>query len=227
MAQAWQSVEEAAVTLGISVRTLHRRISRGEVLTRLENNRREVLVEVPDPAPVSPEPATDDVVDAETVNVSQTSVASDDVRNTMLALHEDRLRRTDLAILAYQQSVTTVASEARRSRIVSRFAWATAACLLLVLFGMGIWSTHRLTAAEAEVTQVKTQLQSATDEATRKREELERLRQEAEVARLAAARAEGELKARNEQLASMTAPKRPTTQPSIVRTLVDALSAAD
>ena len=51
MAYAWQSVEEAAVTLGVSSRTLHRRISKGEVETRLEDGRREVLVCLPDPEP--------------------------------------------------------------------------------------------------------------------------------------------------------------------------------
>src|SRR3954466_13828421 len=51
MAYAWQSVEEAAVTLGVSARTLHRRISKGEVETRLDNGRREVLVCLPDPEP--------------------------------------------------------------------------------------------------------------------------------------------------------------------------------
>jgi len=48
VAYAWQSVEEAAVTLGVSTRTLHRRISKGEVETRLEEGRREVLVCLPD-----------------------------------------------------------------------------------------------------------------------------------------------------------------------------------
>src|SRR6476646_10462016 len=60
MAYAWQSVEEAAVTLGVSTRTLHRRISKGEVETRLETGRREVLVCLPDPeadAPPAPDPA--------------------------------------------------------------------------------------------------------------------------------------------------------------------------
>ena len=38
------------MTLGISTRTLHRRISKGEVETRLENGRREVLVCLPDEA---------------------------------------------------------------------------------------------------------------------------------------------------------------------------------
>src|SRR3954447_26268822 len=58
MAYEWQSVEEAAVTLAISTRTLHRRISKGEVETRLEDGRREVLVCLPDPEPeVTEEPA--------------------------------------------------------------------------------------------------------------------------------------------------------------------------
>src|SRR6476620_2084504 len=44
MAEAWQTLEEAALTLGISSRTLHRRLARGEFQTRMENGRREVLV---------------------------------------------------------------------------------------------------------------------------------------------------------------------------------------
>jgi hypothetical protein len=54
MASAWQTLEEAALTLGVSSRTLHRRITKGEVQTRLNNGRREVLVEI-----VEPEPAAD------------------------------------------------------------------------------------------------------------------------------------------------------------------------
>src|SRR5688500_2027936 len=44
MAEAWQTLEEAALTLGISSRTLHRRLARGEFQTRMESGRREVLV---------------------------------------------------------------------------------------------------------------------------------------------------------------------------------------
>ena len=40
MAYEWQTVEAAAVTLGVSTRTLARRISEGKIESRLENGRR-------------------------------------------------------------------------------------------------------------------------------------------------------------------------------------------
>ena len=61
MATAWQTLEEAALTLGISSRTLHRRLARGEFETRLENGRREVLVVIADPAPFPELKLTPDV----------------------------------------------------------------------------------------------------------------------------------------------------------------------
>src|SRR3954463_10583733 len=74
MAYAWQSVEEAAVTLGISTRTLHRRISKGEVETRLENGRREVLGCLADEEiQFEDEPA--DVTDSVTIPTPSTSAA--------------------------------------------------------------------------------------------------------------------------------------------------------
>src|SRR3954447_15933014 len=68
MAYEWQSVEEAAVTLGVSTRTLHRRISKGEVETRLQDGRREVMVCLPEPddeAIVGFEDVADDFVEVD------------------------------------------------------------------------------------------------------------------------------------------------------------------
>src|SRR5882724_5739508 len=48
MAYAWQTVELAAVTLGISTRTIARRIAKGELESRLTNGRREVYICAPD-----------------------------------------------------------------------------------------------------------------------------------------------------------------------------------
>src|SRR5437867_3437784 len=140
MASAWQTLEEAALTLGISSRTLHRRLARGEFDTRLENGRREVLVVVNEEAvgfatpqagdtPGEPEMPVADVIDM--ADMSDTSDApagelSDEIQTTMLALHEDRIRRTDLAIMAYQQSVTVTAADARRPHRKARLACSVA-----------------------------------------------------------------------------------------------------
>jgi hypothetical protein len=218
MAQAWQTVEEAALTLGISVRTLHRRIAKGELQSRLEAGRREVFVEIPDPEPIPSDlrDAENDIFESSAKTVSQQAVGiHPDMHNTMLQLHEDRLRRTDLAILAYQQSVMTAAAEARRSRIMARVAWGTVAIAVAGLFTIGVWSTQKLSSAEAEVVTVKRELQAVESDADAKAAELEKLRGQADEARLAAARAEGELKAKAEPIRVIQEVRpAPTTQPS-------------
>src|SRR5213595_3598924 len=103
MATAWQSLEEAALTLGISSRTLHRRITKGEFQSRLENGRREVLISIEEfnasldsvmsDAQAGTLSDTADTLDASQQNEA-TAAISDDIGSTMLALHEDRIRRT-------------------------------------------------------------------------------------------------------------------------------------
>jgi hypothetical protein len=212
MATAWQTVEEAALTLGISSRTLHRRIARNEVETRLENGRREVLLTLPDVAPDAPSATSDtggfQVSDSmpQASSAMETSAdTSDAVSQTMLALHEDRIRRTDLAIMAYQQSVTNAAREARRSRLGSRWAWATTSAALVTLCLGATWATHRLTRAEAQVDTMSTTLATVTVEAKIKSDEANRYREEAAEARVNAARVEGELTATKSELAAVKA----------------------
>ena len=51
MADTWQTVEQAAVALGMSVRTVNRHIAAGKIASRLQEGRREVLISLPDPEP--------------------------------------------------------------------------------------------------------------------------------------------------------------------------------
>ena len=55
MANAWQTVEQAAITLGISTRTIARRIAKTELESRLSNGRREVYIRLPDGYVAPPE----------------------------------------------------------------------------------------------------------------------------------------------------------------------------
>src|SRR3954447_2466677 len=93
MAYEWQSVEEAAVTLGVSTRTLHRRISKGEVETRLENGRREVLVCLPDQEAEIEEPVAD-VTDTVTIPTPSTSaaIAAEHGQGTAIVLAEKEIQ---------------------------------------------------------------------------------------------------------------------------------------
>ena len=52
MADTWQTIEQAAVSLGVSVRTVNRHMAAGKLPSRLNaEGRREVLVSAPDPVP--------------------------------------------------------------------------------------------------------------------------------------------------------------------------------
>jgi outer membrane murein-binding lipoprotein Lpp len=228
MAEAWQTLEEAALTLGISSRTLHRRLARGEFQTRMENGRREVLVVIDevDPSlqrlaaaarrgaaaaeaaemsdmadgsamPPEPEaPAADDYGRA-------IDNATDEVGQTMLALHEDRIRRTDLAIMAYQQSVTVAAADARRAITRSRVAWGVAATLTIVAFLSATWATHHVTKVNAEVSHLSANVRQLSDTVESKSRELQELRHDSQAAKVAAARAEGELTAAKMQIGQL------------------------
>ncbi len=208
MATAWQSLEEAALTLGISSRTLHRRLSKGEFQARLESGRREVLVTIADPV------VSDDIKQSATDTGPTPSAAPDtsnligtggtelsaDVQSTMLMLHEDRIRRTDLAIMAYQQSVNVSAMNARRSAVSSRIAWGMAGGLAAILFVAVTWATHRVTKAEADVQNLNGQLKQVSGSKDLQAQEFDRLRLNVEIARVASARAEGELVAAKTQI---------------------------
>ncbi len=212
MATVWQTMEEAALTLGVSSRTLHRRITRGEVETRLNNGRREVLVDVPAPAQ-EPAQAAQSPADPQP-EATPHSVPAD--APALLALHEDRIRRTDLAIAAYQQSVTVAAMEARRWRTGARFAWSIAGTAVVALFLTVVWSTHRLTAAFAQVENLSGRVQSLSTESQTQASAAERFRQQAESAQIDAARAQGELAAERRRAAEAASRLAavPTTRPS-------------
>ena len=218
MATAWQTLEEAALTLGISSRTLHRRLARGEFETRMESGRREVLISITEPElPPQSQPAADmsDMADTSD-NGEQTQFdelgASDaaadmsaDVGNTMLALHEDRIRRTDLAIMAYQQSVNVAAADARRTHRNARIAWSVAGALTVATFIAAVWATHSVTKAQAEVGQLTTAVRQLSDTSDSKSRDVEKLRTDAETARLATARVEGQLEAARSRIEQLSA----------------------
>ena len=212
MATAWQTLEEAALTLGISSRTLHRKIVKGEVQSRLENGRREVLVAIEEPQSASETLLSDesaDMADISAVLDSHPTEApqdmSEDIGSTMLALHEDRIRRTDLAIMAYQQSVNVTAANARRSHRNARIAWSVAGGLAVTSFLAAIWTTHSVTQAQGEVSRLTTTVRQLSDTSDAKSREADKLRFEAETAQLAVAKMEGQLDAAKSRIDQFTA----------------------
>jgi hypothetical protein len=221
MAYAWQSVEEAAVTLGISTRTLHRRISKGEVETRLENGRREVLVCLPDEEIQFEEDAAE-MTDTVTIPTTSTSAAmamemdtSD--RGTAIVLAEkeiqlanEKVRRTELALAAFQHTSTLLQKEATRTRISARCAWAAVAVLSVGVYVAVGWTASQVTKYRTDNANLNQQLKSVSEVADKTAAERERYREERDRARETAARADGELSATKASLLRKASSSQPT-----------------
>jgi hypothetical protein len=218
MAYAWQSVEEAAVTLGISTRTLHRRISKGEVETRLENGRREVLVCLPDEE-VEFEPDAPDMTDSVSAPPS-TPLSSMDPsdRGTAIVLAEkeiqlanEKVRRTELALAAFQHTSTLLQKEATRTRISARCAWAAVAVLSVGVYVAVGWTASQVTRYRTDNANLNQQLKAVSDVADKTAAEREKYREERDRARETAARADGELSATKASLV-----RKAASQPSFL-----------
>jgi hypothetical protein len=217
VAYAWQSVEVAAVTLGISTRTLHRRISKGEVETRLEDGRREVLVCLPDPqVETADEPL--EMTDTVSMPPSFSPPASSDSNTAIIlaekeiALANEKVRRTELALAAFQHTSTLLQQEASRTRVSARCAWAAVAVLSVGVYVAVGWTASQVTAFRTNNANLTRDLNHATTVAEQKSAEIEKYRDERDQARQASARVEGELSATKATLAA--AVRKPATQPS-------------
>jgi hypothetical protein len=204
----------------------------------MEGGRREVLVVIPEsvadtagaadicaaPAIQPTDASANQQIPADALtDTSDTSDAphtppaelSDEIQTTMLALHEDRIRRTDLAIMAYQQSVNVTAADARRAHRKARIAWTVAAGAAAAMFVSVVWATHSITRASAQVEHLNSVVRQLSDTADTRTRENDQLRNDAQDARIAAARVEGELSATRTAAADSA---RPTTQPSSATT---------
>jgi hypothetical protein len=128
--------------------------------------------------------------------------------------------------MAYQQSVNVAAADARRAHFRIKLAWSVTGGLIVIAFVAAVWGTHTVTRAKGEVEHLNQVVQRMSDTARGNFDEVERLRRDAETAKITAARAEGQLDAargRIEQLetsakaltASYSAPepRTATTQP--------------
>lgn len=79
MPDVWQTIEQAAVTLGLSVRTVNRHITGGKLQSRLFEGRREVLVPLPEPvrAPEPPRPASPSAKATSTTSAANPTTGQD------------------------------------------------------------------------------------------------------------------------------------------------------
>jgi hypothetical protein len=230
MSGSWQTIEQAAVTLKLSVRTINRHISAGKLESRLNEGRREVLVNALDASHL---PNPESFNDPAPVGASQSNIDAE----TVLALADNAAEKAEMAVTAYQTLARVADGQVRQARRGARVAWAA-----VVLMAAGVtvavgWTTHRLTRANAEIDRLQREVQTATDtrsELVAKADTLvaekfsseQTLHTELTSAREQAARAEGQLAAYREQetlrQTRVASIEVPATQP---RTLVGKVDA--
>jgi outer membrane murein-binding lipoprotein Lpp len=166
---AWVDKATAASLLGISARTMERRVAAGKVQTRKDEGRVLVLVEDP-PAPagveIVPPGSSGDMTQAVRADPPAERRACESCRDTLAASQR----------MAEQAEI-----QVRRARLDAHVA-AAVIFVLLVLGGAGLWYSSRQMATarttverlSARVTELSEGRQQAIDELKTVREELAR-----------------------------------------------------
>ena len=140
---AWQTIEQAAVMMGLSVRTINRHIVAGKLNSRLVEGRREVFVppkpaEITSPSSAPALPTQHNEVEAPSLGALTTQPVQSQLPGEIgkegsvnleaaLALAD----KSDLAITAYQTLARTVQLQAVSAQRSARFAWSLVAALCL------------------------------------------------------------------------------------------------
>jgi len=193
----WLSVEAAALRLGISSRSIARRIQSGQLESRVDaNGRRSVLVCLPAPD-VSQPAETQPLKDVPIEGVVTAGQARDLAQQAMT-----------LVIRSHDDTVLAARAEMFAARRSTRRAWAAVAILVIgASVTVGI-VTHNLTAASALVRQAEARADQAQAQASALAAERDQLRDQIVQAKVKEAQAQG-------QLAGMTiVVKTPTTAPA-------------
>ena len=208
MADSWQTIEQAAVSLRLSVRTVNRHMAAGKLQSRLNaDGRREVLVSLPDTAPdASPSPFSDTLATdtpAEVSDNTQPTISTSPPSNsggsldpeTVLALADSAAQKADMAVTAYQTLARLADTQVRQVRRQARLAWAAVALMAAgVTIAVG-WTTHRLTRANADADHLATRLGQLQDQAIDHAQVVRQQSASFETERAAAAAAQSELRA--------------------------------
>jgi hypothetical protein len=189
------------------------------VETRLENGRREVLVCLPDEE-IEFEPDAPEMTDSVSVptSTSASSIYESGPPGTAIILAEkeiqlanEKVRRTELALAAFQHTSTLLQKEATRTRISARCAWAAVAVLSVGVYVAVGWTAAQVTKYRTDNANLNQQLRSVTEVADKTAAERERYREERDRARETAARADGELSATKASLV-----RKGATQPTLL-----------
>lgn len=203
--QIWMNIEQAAVTLGLSVRTVNRHINAGKLNSRLADGRREVLMDGPSGGGAMPQPPAGQTPvsfgpdqDEVATWAPATSPSEGIDPETVLALADNAADKAELAVTAYQALARTADERVYAGRRLLNAAWVLVGVMSLLAFVSLGWTTNKLTRAAVEHEHLQKQVTTVTAQADNAEHECDDLRIALAAAREEAARAEGRLAAYKE-----------------------------
>jgi len=211
MADTWLTIEQAAVALGLSVRTVNRHIAGGKLQSRLTDGRREVLVTLPDETPSAPAEqneaigagfgtphyATDEGSQYPgghpgTVNIPpHPSHHGGFDHASVLALADNAAEKAEMAVAAYQALARSTDQQFQHVRRSARFAWASVAVMAAGVSVAVGWTTHHLTRSQVTTQYLRQRVEEKETTSDRLSVERDALKLELSAAKEQAARAEG------------------------------------
>lgn len=200
MPEKWMSVAHAAAYLNCHTRTIERRIASGKIQSQKgTDGLTQVLLDMPD----VPDPVPAAIETVKELAQDQVSIATGSATALVKFAQADAERaRTELDFVRQQSD---------RARQGAKWAWSSVAAMAaLVMIAIG-WTTHRITAADAEIKRLNDQANQMQKEAGQLLSERDSYRKEV----IAAKWAEGEAKGRLYQAIDESA-KSPTTRPTTV-----------
>lgn len=167
ISHVWQTVEQAAVTLNCSTRTIARRIAGGTMESRVdENGRRLVLVQTMTAA-AEDHAAHDPTAPIEDAGPS-TAIATPVQQSEGLMINEKAAGM--LAVL--QSTIDAAREDAHVARTGARWAWAGVATLALVLVGSTLYLNQTATRSEMKATFLERQVSDTKAELGQTRNDL-------------------------------------------------------
>ena len=232
LAGAWQTVEQAAVSLGLSVRTVNRHISAQKLRSRLMEGRREVFVAFPESQPTPVADTSAESVSNVPPGDAQFAAAGDRVTVTpsvnpsfdlesALARADNAVASSNLSVSAYQSLTRIMEAQAQQARRMALAAWTAVAVM-----GAGVtvavgWTATRLTRAETQAEQLRRESDTAAHKLESQETLVSQLQNKLSEEQMRAAGAEGQVKGILEQQARQSA-TRPASRPSLIDRLTNA-----
>ena len=214
----WLSVEAAAIRLGISSRSIARRVQSGQLESRVDaNGRRSVLVCVPAPKPAAPPKPEPHVIPAEvTAALSAVDQAAEASGQTRAIVQQ----AMSVVIRSHEETMMAAREDAWSARRSMRRAWAAVAVLVVGAGATVGIVAHNMTAANDLVRQANQRVEQSDRTVKDVTAQRDALQDQIVQAKVHEATAQGELKG---QLSALTtAAQKPTTAPTSLQRFASA-----